>query len=206
VAEASPAEQAQGLHWAGGEASGFSDDAEDLGRFELGTEALSGAAASGEDETGETDGIGIGAKWSSSVCNGVIFCGSAFSGANSTSERAAQNLRKSENRRRRRHDGTFSGARNLRLSEDHDETCLVPDSSELCYPIPLAVGRRTARTGEPMAIVAVLVAPTASYVGPRRRWRAAAASSSAASGVDLKALQAAIDKVSAEGQSAAPVF
>lgn len=99
MAEASPAEQAQGLHWAGGEASGFSDDAEDLGRFELGTEALSGAAASGEDETGETDGIGIGAKWSSSVCNGVIFCGSAFSGANSTSERAAQNLRKSENRR-----------------------------------------------------------------------------------------------------------
>lgn len=68
------------------------------------------------------------------------------------------------------------------------------------------VGRRTARTGEPMAIVAILVAPTASYVGPRRRWRAAAASSSAASGVDLKALQAAIDKVSAEGQSAAPVF
>jgi hypothetical protein len=57
-----------------------------------------------------------------------------------------------------------------------------------------------------MAIVAVLVAPTASYVGPRRRWRAAAASSSAASGVDLKALQAAIDKVSAEGKSAAPAF
>jgi hypothetical protein len=49
-----------------------------------------------------------------------------------------------------------------------------------------------------MAIVAVLVAPTASSVGPRRRWPAAATSSSAASGVDLKALQAAIDKVSAE--------
>lgn len=44
-----------------------------------------------------------------------------------------------------------------------------------------------------MAIVAVLVAPT---TAPRRCWRAAAASSSAASGVDLKALQAAIDKVS----------
>ncbi|CAN6250341.1 unnamed protein product [Urochloa humidicola] len=44
-----------------------------------------------------------------------------------------------------------------------------------------------------MAIVAMLVAPSAA---PRRCWRAAAASSSAASGVDLKALQAAIDKTS----------
>ena len=44
--------------------------------------------------------------------------------------------------------------------------------------------------------MAIVVAPTASSVGPRRRWLAAAASSSAASGVDLKALQAAIDKVS----------
>ncbi|TKW06868.1 hypothetical protein SEVIR_7G268850v4 [Setaria viridis] len=46
-----------------------------------------------------------------------------------------------------------------------------------------------------MAIVAVLVAPT---TAPRRCWRAAAASSSAASGVDLKALQAAIDKKSSD--------
>ncbi|OEL22319.1 hypothetical protein BAE44_0016663 [Dichanthelium oligosanthes] len=44
-----------------------------------------------------------------------------------------------------------------------------------------------------MAIVAVLVAPT---TAPRRCWRAEAASSSAASGVDLKALQVAIDKKS----------
>jgi len=65
-----------------------SGDAEDRGGFELGTEILGGAGASGEDETGETDGIG--AKWSSSVCNGMIFCGSAFSDANSTSERVAR--------------------------------------------------------------------------------------------------------------------
>ncbi|KAL6651941.1 hypothetical protein ACP70R_010866 [Stipagrostis hirtigluma subsp. patula] len=46
-----------------------------------------------------------------------------------------------------------------------------------------------------MAIVAALVAPTASSAAPgRRRRRAAAASSSAAPGVDLKALQSAIDK------------
>lgn len=53
-----------------------------------------------------------------------------------------------------------------------------------------------------MAIVAALVAPTANprnplklSAAPHRHWRAAAASSSAASGVDLKALQSAIDKV-----------
>ncbi|KAF8651318.1 hypothetical protein HU200_063574 [Digitaria exilis] len=52
-----------------------------------------------------------------------------------------------------------------------------------------------------MAIVAVLVAasPTAgSSAAPRRCWRAATASSSAASGVDLKALQDAIDKKSSD--------
>lgn len=172
----------------------------------LGTEIFGRSwseAGSEEDETGETDGIG--AKWSSSVCNGMIFCGSAFSGANSTSERAARIFWSAcRTARNEKHAGGAGGDTTARsatheiyASEDHDETCLVPDS-ELCYPLPLAVGRITARAGEQMAIVAVLVAPTASSVGPRRRWPAAATSSSAASGVDLKALQAAIDKVSAE--------
>lgn len=56
-----------------------------------------------------------------------------------------------------------------------------------------------------MAIVAALVAPTASTLGlagrgqHRRHWRVAAASSSAAaSGVDLKALSSAIDKKDSE--------
>jgi hypothetical protein len=46
-----------------------------------------------------------------------------------------------------------------------------------------------------MATVAALFVPTASSAVKQRRWRAAAASSSAASGVDLKALESAIDKV-----------
>uniref|UniRef100_A0A0D9WA56 Uncharacterized protein n=1 Tax=Leersia perrieri TaxID=77586 RepID=A0A0D9WA56_9ORYZ len=57
-----------------------------------------------------------------------------------------------------------------------------------------------------MAIVAALVAPTANPRNPlrliaatsHRQWRVAAASSSAAPGVDLKALQAAIDKKDGE--------
>lgn len=75
---------------------------------------------------------------------------------------------------------------------------LTLHSQLFCYPLPLAVGRRRTARGEPsaMAIVYVLVAPIASSVVARRGCRAGAASSSAASGVDLKALQASIDKVS----------
>ncbi|KAK3143584.1 hypothetical protein QOZ80_4AG0302150 [Eleusine coracana subsp. coracana] len=49
-----------------------------------------------------------------------------------------------------------------------------------------------------MAIVAALFAPAANSAVQQHRWRAAAASSSAASGVDLKALESAIDKKSSD--------
>jgi hypothetical protein len=68
----------------------------------------------------------------------------------------------------------------------------------------LAVGCRSSskQKKKVMAIVAALVSPTASPLGlagrrqHRRYWRVAKASSSAAAaGVDLKALESAIDKV-----------
>jgi len=79
----------------------------------------------------------------------MIFCGSAFFGANSTSKRAARIFWSAC--RNGKHAGSAAAQevtrRRVQRRTKSTPQKITTKDSELCYPLPLAVGRRTARAG-----------------------------------------------------------